>query len=194
MGKTTQVELLRQHMAACGHRVLCTREPGGTRIGEMIRGMVLNPVHSEITHAAEALLYVAARAQFVHEVVRPALEAGKVVLSDRYVDSTLAYQGYGRGLDPVRLRQMNHLATGGLRPELTVLLDLPVDSALARLKGQGPDRLERETHAFYHRVRRGYLELAAAEPQRYLVLSADGRPAELAAAIRTRVGAVLPCG
>lgn len=186
VGKTTQIGLLQRSLTASGHRVLATREPGGTRIGEQIRGLLLNPAHREMTREAEALLYVAARAQFVGEVVKPALDAGQVVLSDRYTDSTLAYQGYGRGLDLTRLRQMNHLATGGLRPALTILLDLPVEAASARREGQGPDRLEREAREFYERVRRGYLELAAAEPGRYLVLSADADPSALAAAIRER--------
>lgn len=187
VGKTTQIELLRANLAASGSRVLVTREPGGTRVGEIIREVLLNPAHREMTRETEALLYMAARAQFVSEVVKPALEAGKVVLSDRYTDSTLAYQGYGRGLNLTRLRQINHLATGGVRPVLTVLLDLPVDAALTRCAGHGPDRLEQETRDFYQRVRQGYLELAAAEPDRYLVLSADGAPPELAVAIRERV-------
>ncbi len=187
VGKTTQIELLRRVLAASGCRVLVTREPGGTRIGEAIRAMLLDPAYREMTRETEALLYVAARAQFVSEVVRPALEAGQIVLSDRYTDSTLAYQGYGRGLDLTRLRQMNHLATGGLQPVLTVLLDLPVDAALTRCAGHEADRLEQETQEFYQRVRQGYLELAAAEPDRYLVLSADGTPSEVAAAIRERV-------
>lgn len=192
VGKTTQIGLLHELLTAAGHRVLSTREPGGTRIGELIRGMLLDARYREMTGEAEALLYVAARAQFVREVVNPALAAGRVVLSDRYTDSTLAYQGYGRGIDLTSLRQMNYLATGGLRPALTILMDLPVDTALARREGTDADRLEQQSRDFYHRVRRGYLELAAVEPQRYLVLSADGTPSEVAEAIRERVESDLP--
>ncbi|MDP3044040.1 MAG: dTMP kinase, partial [Bacillota bacterium] len=160
VGKTTQINLLQDRLTAAGLRVLVTREPGGTRLGEIIRGVLLNPVHSEMAPETESLLYVAARAQFVREVVRPALADGMVVLSDRYADSTLAYQGYGRRLDVARLGEINGLATGDLHPALTVLLDLPVEAALARTGAKERDRLEQETGAFYQRVRDGYLALA----------------------------------
>ncbi|MBU4532968.1 MAG: dTMP kinase [Eubacteriales bacterium] len=191
VGKTTQINLLQDRLTAAGLRVLVTREPGGTRLGEIIRGVLLNPVHSEMAPETESLLYVAARAQFVREVVRPALADGMVVLSDRYADSTLAYQGYGRRLDVARLGEINGLATGDLHPALTVLLDLPVEAALARTGAKERDRLEQETGAFYQRVRDGYLALAGANPEQYLVLDAVTPPEELAAVIWERVGGML---
>ncbi|MDA8096425.1 MAG: dTMP kinase [Desulforudis sp.] len=191
VGKTTQIRLLRDRLSAVGLRVLVTREPGGTRLGEIIRGVLLDPAHSEMASETESLLYVAARAQFVREVVRPALTDGMVVLSDRFADSTLAYQGYGRGLDVGRLREINRLATAGLHPTLTVLLDLPIEAALARTGTKGRDRLERETGDFYQRVRDGYLTLAAVNPERYLVLPAGDPPEDLAAAVWERVGGML---
>lgn len=192
VGKTTQMFILFHELRGRGCKVLMTREPGGTRVGEAVRQVLLDPEHSGMTRETEALLYAAARAQFVAEVVRPALERGEIVLSDRFLDSSLAYQGYGRGLELEGLKKINLLAAGGLRPDLTVLLDLPALTALARLDEERcRDRLEQENLAFFERVRSGYRQLAAADPGRYLVLDARQDVEVLAAAILERVKVVL---
>ena len=174
-GKTTQIQLLSGWLAQRGCDVLTTREPGGTRIGDAIRNLVLDPAHTEMQPAAETLLYSAARAQIVGEKIRPHLERGGVVLCDRFADSTLAYQGYGRQLDLDTLRTILAFATGGLTPDLTIYLDLPVIEGLQRKQESDKsewNRLEREVQAFHERVHQGYLALAAAEPQRWLVMDA----------------------
>ncbi|MCX7853370.1 MAG: dTMP kinase [Caldilineales bacterium] len=179
-GKTTQMQLLRDWLQARGEQVLATREPGGTAIGDRIRAILLDPNHTEMAAETEILLYSAARAQIVRQIIRPHLEQGWIVLCDRFFDSTLAYQGYGRGLPLNILRDITAFATGGLVPDLTFYLDLPVEVGLRR-KAQTPaewTRFEAETLAFHRRVRKGYLELAAAEPRRWVVLDA-GQPAEL---------------
>lgn len=179
-GKTTQMQLLRDWLQARGEQVLATREPGGTAIGDRIRAILLDPIHTEMAAETEILLYSAARAQIVRQVIRPHLEQGWIVVCDRFFDSTLAYQGYGRGLPLDILRDITAFATGGLVPDLTFYLDLPVEVGLRR-KAQTPaewTRFEAETLAFHRRVRKGYLELASAEPRRWVVLDA-GQPAEL---------------
>lgn len=192
-GKTTQIRLLAQWLAARGHAVLATREPGGTRIGDAVRGILLNPEHVEMRPEAEILLYSAARAQIVGEIIRPHLDGGGVVVCDRFADSTLAYQGYGRQLDLTALRRITAFATGGLTPDLTVCLDLTVEEGLRR-KQNGDlaewNRIEREQLAFHERVRQGYLALAAAEPQRWLVVDA-AQPVEVVQErVRARVAAL----
>jgi dTMP kinase len=182
-GKTTQIELLAEHLRTLGHDVVMTREPGGTPIGDQIRAIVHAVENTAMVAETEILLYSASRAQLVQQVVRPALAADKVVLSDRYADSTMAYQGYGRGLELAALRQITRFATGGLEPDLTMYLDCPVEEglrrkqkAMAQSAGEW-NRLDRETVAFHRRVRQGYLTLATAEPERWLVLDA-GQPVE----------------
>ncbi len=188
-GKSTQLPLLVSWLEGLGYPVLRTREPGGTRIGERIRDLLHDPQHTEMNSRAEILLYSASRAQLVAEVVRPALAAGKIVVCDRYFDSTYAYQGYGRGLPLEDLRSITHFATGGLTPDLTLYLDLDPEVGLRRrLSGGGEmNRLDCEALEFHRRVRAGYLELAAAEPQRWLIIAADA-PIET---VRERVCAVL---
>ncbi|AEG13686.1 Thymidylate kinase [Desulfofundulus kuznetsovii DSM 6115] len=171
-GKTTQARLLATALIRRGHPVVLTREPGGTPVGEKIRSLLLDPVLAGLNPLAEALLYAGARAELVARIIRPALAQGRVVISDRFVDSSLAYQGYGRCLDLKELEQLNALATGKLVADLTVLLDMPAAGALARLAGRA-DRIERERQDFFDRVRRGYLQLVKRAPERYLVL--DGR-------------------
>lgn len=192
-GKTTQIRLLAQWLADQGHAVVTTREPGGTRIGDAVRGILLNPAHTEMRPEAEILLFSAARAQIVGEVIRPHLARGGIVLCDRFADSTLAYQGYGRQLDLTALRQITAFATGGLTPDLTVCLDLPVLEGLRR-KQSGDlaewNRMEREQLAFHERVRQGYLALAAAEPQRWLVVDASQPIGAIQDIIRGRAAAV----
>ncbi len=189
-GKTTQIRLLGEWLRARGHDVLVTREPGGTPIGDRIRAILLDPAHPEIRPEAEALLFSAARAQLVRQVIQPHLAAGGIVLCDRYADSTLAYQGYGRQLDLAVLRTITAFATAGLWPDLTVYLDLPVEEGLARRRQAetaGWNRLDAEQLAFHRRVREGYLAMATAEPERWLVLDARQSVDALQQAIRQRL-------
>lgn len=186
-GKSTQVALLDGWLRSIGITARLTREPGATPAGERIRAIVLDP-ESSLTARAEALLYAADRAHHVETVLRPVLSAGGVVISDRYVDSSLAYQGAGRALCMQEVRQVSEWATGGLLPHLTVVLDIDPATGLARAAGhRSPDRIERESVPFHERVRRGFRELAAADADRYLVLDASGDPDGLAATVRDRL-------
>lgn len=193
-GKSTQIRLLADWLREQGRQVLTTREPGGTRIGEAIRDVLLSPAHTEMCAEAEILLFSAARAQIVRQTLRPHLAQGGVVLCDRFADSTLAYQGYGRQLDLDTLRQITTFATGGLVPALTICLDLPVAEGLRRKQGGDQtewNRMERERLDFQERVRSGYLALAAAEPQRWFVLDALRDVEVIQAEIRQRVAVLL---
>jgi len=173
-GKSTQ---LRRLAHGLGERAVVTREPGGTAIGRGVREVLLDPANRAMSPMAELLLYFADRAQNVAEVIRPALADGRVVLCDRHVESSLAYQGYGRGLPLEAIRQLATLATGGLRPDLIVLVDVPVATGLARVGRRGAqDRLESEVVEFHERVREGFAALMSEEPARWLRL--DGTPAE----------------
>lgn len=187
-GKTTQATLLEAWLTQQGRRVLRTREPGGTEVGVLIRDIVLHH-RGEVSPRAEALLYAADRAHHIATVVRPALTRGEVVIQDRYLDSSVAYQGAGRVLGSTEIRDLSLWATEGLLPDLTVLLDLDPGAARQRLDAADKpfDRLESERDEFHTRVRAEYLALAAAEPERFLVVDA-ARPAEqIAADIRARV-------
>jgi dTMP kinase len=183
-GKTTQTALVAEALRAAGHRVTVTREPGGTRAGEAIRAIFLDPAVS-LHAAAELLLVLADRAQHVREKLKPALAAGEIVLSDRYSDSTVAYQGYGRGLDLKLLDELNRLATDGTHPDLTIVLDLAVETGLertrARVRGdvRGPDRFEGEQVEFHRRVREGFLTIARDQPGRVRTLDATAPVAEI---------------
>jgi dTMP kinase len=186
-GKSTQVARL----AAAIPDALVTRQPGGTPAGQIIRGLLLDP-NQEICDRAEALLYAADRAQHVHDVIRPALAAGQTVLCDRWVDSSIAYQAYGRGESPARIGDLSAWATGRLEPDLTVLLDIEPTIGLARAaRRSAADRLEREDLSFHWRVRGAYLTPANAAPGRYLVLDATRPADEIAGAIAGRVRALL---
>ena len=197
-GKTTQMELLRSYLEGKGYPVLATREPGGTSIGDQIRAILLDPQSTEMLPASEALLFSAARAQIVHQVIRPHLARGGIVLCDRYADSTLAYQGYGHGLELEMLHAITALATGGLKPDLTVYLDIEVEEGLRRKlaahkAGQAEwNRLDRQEAAFHRRVREGYLQMAAREPDRWLVIAATQPLEVIQASIRAGVEAKLP--
>ncbi|ABO48609.1 thymidylate kinase [Desulforamulus reducens MI-1] len=191
-GKSTQLNLLNKYLSQKEIKTICTREPGGTPVGEKIRELLLDPNFAEIQDRTEALLYSAARAQLVAQVIRPQLEQGTVVLCDRYIDSTLAYQGYGRGMDISFLAQINELASGGLMPNITILLDLPPEEGLQRSRKDRPaDRLENESLTFYHKVRSGYLEMAKRKPDTYLVLDARQTMEQLHRQICCRVGGLL---
>ena len=191
-GKTTQAELLREWLDGQGRTVVRTREPGGTEVGVEVREIVLHH-RGDISPRAEALLYAADRAHHVATVVRPALEIGHVVIQDRYTDSSVAYQGAGRVLDPEEVRGLSEWATEGLRPDLTILLDLDAEAARGRLDEARTryDRLEAEASEFHDRVRSAYLRLAQAEPDRFLVVDATRPVDEIAATIRERVAGLL---
>jgi dTMP kinase len=191
-GKSTQVRLLAEWLTEQGRAVVTTREPGGTEVGTALRDIVLHH-RGEVDPRAEALLYAADRAQHIGTLVRPALERGDVVVQDRYIDSSVAYQGAGRVLDAAEIKRISMWATGDLLPDLTVLLDLPGDVARARLAGEKKvfDRLENEHDDFHERVRAGFLQLAADQPQRFLVVDATASIADIARVIRDRVGALL---
>ena len=191
-GKTTQSDLLAAWLTERGHSVVRTREPGGSEVGTLIRDIVLHH-RGDIAPRAEALLYAADRAHHVATVVRPALERGDVVLQDRYLDSSVAYQGAGRVLDATEIRDLSLWAAEGALPDLTVLLDLDPAAARARIDAADKpfDRLEAEKADFHGRVRQAFLDLAAAEPERFLVIDAAQAPDVVAAAIRDRVAALL---
>jgi dTMP kinase len=198
-GKSTQVDLLAAALIGEGHDVVVTREPGATDIGRQIRSLVLDNAEQtsrtgeELAPRAEALLYAADRAHHVAAVVRPALARGSVVVSDRYIDSSLAYQGAGRTLPVSEVSWLSAWATGGLKPDLVVLLDIEPSVGLARVAGRGrPDRLEGETPRFHERVRYAFLDFANADPRRYLVLDASKPAAQIAAAVRERALSLLP--
>lgn len=189
-GKTTQLQLLARTLMSRGHEVTVTREPGGCPISDRVREILLDAGNSAMTSMTELLLYAAARAQHVAEVVVPALGEGRIVLCDRFTDATVAYQGYGRGLDREVIAELNRLAAGGVRPDLTVLVDCPVEVGLARAmaringsQGAREERFELELLQFHQKVREGYLSLAQREPDRFIVVSGAGSIGETEAAI-----------
>jgi dTMP kinase len=190
-GKTTQARLLAIWLRDQGYDVVTTREPGATKIGMRLRAVLLDTAHTGLSARAETLLYAADRAEHVSAVILPALERGAVVVTDRYVDSSLAYQGTGRKQSTDEVARLNQWATGGLMPDLTVLLDMPPANGLGR-RARSADRLEAEPLDFHERVRRGFLALAAAEPDRYLVLDASQSPEDISRAIQERVRDMLP--
>jgi dTMP kinase len=196
-GKTTQIELLRGYLEEKGYPVLTTREPGGTSIGNQIRAILLNPHNTDMLPASEALLFSAARAQIVDQVIRPYLAQGYIVLCDRYADSTLAYQGYGHGLEMEMLHAITTLVTGGLRPDLIAYLDIDVEEGLQRKlaahnSGNAEwNRLDRQETAFHHRVRRGYVQMATREPDRWLLIDATQPLEVIQTSIRAEVEAKL---
>ncbi|MFN8659410.1 MAG: dTMP kinase [Candidatus Obscuribacterales bacterium] len=170
-GKTTQLKLLSKHLEDSGIDHVITRDPGGTALGKPIRRILLNS-ESEVHPLTELLLYEADRAQNVSEVIVPGLKAGKVVFCDRYIDSTAAYQGFGRGIDEKLIDMLNEVATSGLKPDLTILFDIESSEGLSRLHPSGHDRLEREALDFHRRVREGYLTLSKRDPKRWRILDA----------------------
>lgn len=192
-GKTTQIQRLSADLRQAGHDICLTREPGGTPISEQIRDMLLNPDHSEMAATTELLLYAASRAQHVSEVIKPALEAGKIVISSRFADAMVVYQGYGRGLDLERINRLNRIATEGVTPDVTFVLDLPVEIGLQRVQKSrgGLDRLEREKIEFHQRLRDGYRALVQQEPQRLKIIDARATPDQVYVQIQEAVQPLL---
>ncbi|MDK9718759.1 MAG: dTMP kinase [Trichlorobacter sp.] len=195
-GKSTQIALLATALQQVGQRVLLTREPGGCPIANQIRTVLLDAANSALVPMAELMLYAASRAQHLAEVIRPALSDGVIVLCDRFSDATRAYQSFGRGLDRQTIETLNNLACNDISPDLTVLLDCPVEVGLGRARqrieatsGPREERFELESLAFHQRVRDGYLQLAAAEPDRFVIVDATGQPDQVAQALS---GALLP--
>ena len=192
-GKSTHIRLLAERLRAEGRKVLVTREPGGTPLAEKIRGLVREELDDPPVTRSEVLLFLAARAQVVSQVIRPALARGEWVLCDRFADSTFAYQGYGRGIDVGLLRNFNDFATEGLVPDLTILLDVPLEVSRSRLAARqaatatAADRIEQAGTMFHRRLREGFLELAQAEPKRFAVIDSSGGVEQVAAAVAAAV-------
>ncbi len=188
-GKTTQFRLLADYLRERGYDVITTREPGGTNIGEQVRDCLHDVRNKSMTSAAEVLLYSASRAQLVEEVIRPALAQNSIVVSDRYYDSTIAYQGYGRQLDIGALTGITEFATGGLKPDLTLLLEVDIMTGLSRRESGGVEmnRMDLQADAFYERVRVGYRTLVAAEPDRWVVIDANGSIEKVQVVVRQYV-------
>ncbi|MEN6458120.1 MAG: dTMP kinase [Thermoguttaceae bacterium] len=182
-GKSTQVELLADWLRGRGHDVLVCRDPGSTPLGESVRGLLLDRHDLRIHRCSEMLLYMAARAQMVEEVIRPALDQGKTVISDRYLLANVVYQGHAGGLDVATLWEVGQIATGGLMPDLTIVLDVPAEVAAVRMD-RPLDRMERQGDAFHARVRQGFLTEAARAPERIAVVDASGRIDDVQRAIQ----------
>jgi len=192
-GKTTQISLLADFLRRQGYSVITTREPGGTDIGDQIRLCLHDVRNTKMTPSAEILLYSASRAQLVQEVVRPALQEGAIVICDRFADSTIAYQGYGRGLDLEDLAYITRFATGGLQPDLTFLLDLDAEAGISRrtVGGDEMNRMDLQNAGFYRRVRQGYRQMVASQPHRWIVVDADRPVDDVQATIRDAISSRL---
>ncbi len=177
-GKSTQLRMLASALREEGREIVTTREPGGTEIGDQIRAVIMNMKNKAMDPRTELLLFNASRAQLVEELIRPSLAAGKIILCDRYADSTMAYQGYGHGLDKDELRRLLNFATGGLKPDLTLLFDISAEAGLKRRLSNHDEwnRMDDYALQFHERVRGGFLELAAADPERWVVIDADRDP------------------
>jgi dTMP kinase len=200
-GKSTQIAMLANYLTARGVRHVLTREPGGTLIGDQVRKILLDPVNRALDPAAELLLYAASRAQHLREIIIPALADGTVVLCDRFSDATLAYQGYGRGLDIGMINALDRIVTAGLRPDLTLLFDIEAAPGIARARGRNHSRgletearFENEELAFHERVRQGYLTLVMQEPERIRIVDASSSPEAVQAKVRQIVDERLGLG
>ena len=198
-GKSTQIRTLESYLTQRGFACVMTREPGGTASGKLIRKLLVEVGSHEIASSTELFLYLADRAQHVNEVILPALKSDKIVLCDRFTDSTVAYQGYGRGIELGLLRQLNHIADQGVQPDLTILLDCPVSVGLARTaRRQNPaeqrqeDRFEREKIEFHEKVRAGFLEMARSEPERFRIVDATPSTEEVTLRIKRIIDRELP--
>jgi dTMP kinase len=193
-GKSFQAKALFRRLTDLAVPVLLTHEPGGTPFGERLGRWLKKAKDVEIAPLAELMLFNACRAQLVAELIKPALKSGMVVISDRYADSTTVYQGYGRGLDLAMVRAVNKAATQGLEPDLTILLDIAVESGLARKLAGNPDRFEQETPAFHRKIREGYLKLASEEPKRWLVIDGNQPKKKITDIIWPRVSRLISKG
>jgi dTMP kinase len=193
VGKSTQIALAASHLRGLGIEPVVTREPGGTPLAEKLRALVLETGHGPVSASAELLIYFAARASHVAEVIRPALAAGRCVLCDRFTDTTEAYQGGGRGVDAASIRALADIAHPGLAPDLTLVFDAPADVTHLRLAGRGPgrDRIESEDAAFFERVRRTYKAIAAREPDRVRIVDATQPQADIATIVATLIDGAL---
>jgi dTMP kinase len=189
-GKSTQIKLFCQWLGELGHQVVACRDPGSTPLGEAVRELLLHRHDLEIDRHSEMFLYMAARAQMVRQIIRPALAEGKTVVADRYLLANVVYQGYGGGLDVDTLWEVGRVATGGLMPELTVVLDLSAQLAASRLSGE-PDRMEQQGDAFHRRVRDGFLAEAAREPKRIVVVDTSAPIEQVQTEIQKAAGRVL---
>ncbi|MFC2069939.1 dTMP kinase [Chloroflexota bacterium] len=190
-GKTFQAKALYRKLVQSGTPALLTHEPGGTKAGEKIAHLLKRLKEIDMTPLTELLLFNASRAQLMKEVIQPNLKTGKVVICDRYTDSTISYQSYGRGLDPELVRTINNTATQGIKPDLTILMDIPPEEGFIRIRGREKDRFEREDIAFHKRIREGYLSLAADEPERWLVVDATWSKERIKKLIWKRVSTLL---
>jgi len=191
-GKSTQMAVIGEFLDQQGIRVVVTREPGGTHLSEAVRKLLLDPDNRGMSADTELLLVFAARAEHLHKVIRPALESGDWVLSDRFTDATFAYQGGGRGIAAARIAVLEEWVQNGLRPDLTLLLDVPVEAGMARIAGRGqPDRFEREDGEFFQRIRASYLQRAAAEPRRFRCIDASAPVEQVSRSVLDSVGALL---
>ena len=190
-GKSTQARALYKHVSRKGLPVVLSQEPGGTPLGKELRRHLKRTEGTEISPLAELFLFAASRAQLVEKVIIPSLESGAIVICDRYSDSTTAYQGYGRGLDLDTVQTINTTATGGISPDLVILLDLPVEIGLSRKGAIKGARFEREEIAFHQRVRNGFLRMAKTDPERWLVIDAGVSRSEVSRIIRDKVGELI---
>jgi len=190
-GKSTQSRLLRDYLMKCGYPLIYTREPGGTKLGELIRRVLLNSGNVDITDLAELFLFEACRSQIVKEVIRPALAGKKVVICDRFSDATLSYQGYGGKLPLGIIKVLDRIATGGMKPDLTILLDINTLTGLRRAKAKGLDRMEKKDAGYHRRVRAGYLKLASREPRRIKVIKVIKGIDKIQALVRREVERVI---
>jgi dTMP kinase len=191
-GKSTQMDVIRDFLDGQGRRVVVTREPGGTPLSETVRDVLLDPENRGMSTDTELLLVFAARAEHLHKVIEPALASGDWVLSDRFTDATFAYQGGGRGVEAARIAVLEQWLQGNLKPDLTLLLDLPVETGRVRIAERGrPDRFEREDDAFFERIRASYLERAAAEPQRFRRIDASAPVDAVSREVLDAVGTLL---
>lgn len=191
-GKSTQARKLSNYLEKKGLRTIVSQEPGGTKIGQKLRKILLSPESKGMESLTELFLYLAVRAQHVEEVIKPALSEGKIVISDRFLDATVAYQSYGRGLDKSLVNELNHLVTQGLKPDLTILLDIEIPQGMKRAWGKGKgDRIEQEKIEFHQRVREGYLKLAEEEPERMKRIKVEGSIEETQIKIRQYVDELL---
>jgi len=189
-GKSTQIALIKRYLKRRGRRVLFVREPGGVAISEKVRRILLDVANKEMGRECETLLYMAARAQLVEEVIKPALKKGVIVLCDRFLDSTVAYQGYGAGVDIATIKSIGEFATQQIKPDLTLIFDIPVEKGLSRIKRK-KDRIEVRALNYHNRVRNGYLALARQEPRRVRVIKVDAGKDEIHALVKAAIEGVI---